>query len=165
MFGKIKDISKDFFTRKFNITFEVDSIDDAEELFNKDLDITIKKHRKKRSLNANAYCWLCLQKLAVKLQTDKWSLYLKYIKEVGEFVPVTVKETALEMLKSQWREVEEVYRHDGYVDCLCYFGSSTYNTAEMSRLINSIVEDCKAQGIETMTPDDINHLISLWGQK
>lgn len=46
---------------------------------------------------------------------------------------------------------------------MLYYGSSTYDTAQMSRLINIIVEECKAQGIETRTPDEISKLVSLWG--
>ena len=34
-------------------------------------------------------------------------------------------------------------------------GSHTYNTAEMSSLIDGTVQDAKEQGIETATPDEI----------
>ena len=46
-----------------------------------------------------------------------------------------------------------------------YRGSHTYNTEEMARLINGTVEECKAQGIETATPDELAHMEQLWGQK
>lgn len=45
---------------------------------------------------------------------------------------------------------------------ILYYGSSTYDMAQMSRLINLIVEDCKAQGIETMTPYELDALIGRW---
>ena len=52
---------------------------------------------------------------------------------------------------------------EGCTNVILYYGSSTYNTEQMSRLINLVVEDCKAQGVETMTPDEINRMLSLWG--
>lgn len=41
---------------------------------------------------------------------------------------------------------------------LLYYGSSTYDGAQMARLIDNIVQDCKAVGIETMTPDELARL-------
>ena len=165
MFGILKDIARDFLEKKYIISFYVDDIDDLEELRECDLDIEVKKHREKRSLNANSYLWVLLQKLAVKLETTKWELYLHFIKEVGEFVPVSVKKKALPMLKAQWREVEVVYEHNGYVDCLCYFGSSTYDTKEMSVLINKVLESCREQKIPTMTDKEIDYLLSMWEEQ
>jgi hypothetical protein len=34
----------------------------------------------------------------------------------------------------------------------------------MSRLIDAVVEDCKAVGIETMTPAELDALVSRWGE-
>ena len=43
-------------------------------------------------------------------------------------------------------------------------GSSDYDTAQMSRLIEIIIQECKAQGIETMTPRELDALVSRWGE-
>ena len=50
----------------------------------------------------------------------------------------------------------------GYKKVRTYFGSSSYDTREMSVLINSIVDDCKEQGIETMTPDELKSMVEAW---
>lgn len=45
---------------------------------------------------------------------------------------------------------------------ILYFGSSSYDTVQMSRLIDLLIEDCKAQGIETATPDEIARYKEEW---
>ena len=41
---------------------------------------------------------------------------------------------------------------------ILYYGSSTYDTQQMSLLIDHIVQDAKALGIETMTPAELEAL-------
>lgn len=53
---------------------------------------------------------------------------------------------------------------DGCTNVMLYYGSSTYDTEQMSRLITSVVDECKEQGIETRTPEEIANLLSLWGE-
>ena len=43
-----------------------------------------------------------------------------------------------------------------------YRGSSVYDNAQMSRLIENIVQDCKAVGIETLTPSELERLKEGW---
>ena len=45
---------------------------------------------------------------------------------------------------------------------LAYFGASLYTTPQMSRLIDMVIEDCKENGIETKTPNEIAEMLSLW---
>lgn len=51
----------------------------------------------------------------------------------------------------------------GCVNVTLYYGSSTYDTKQMSRLIDNIVQDCQAVGIETLTPDKLALLVEEWG--
>lgn len=51
---------------------------------------------------------------------------------------------------------------EGCTNVVLYYGSSTYDTEQMSRLIDIVVQDCKALGIETKTPDEIANMLSLW---
>ena len=41
-------------------------------------------------------------------------------------------------------------------------GSHTYNTEEMSHLIDGIVSEAKELGIETLPPDEIERMMSTW---
>lgn len=45
-----------------------------------------------------------------------------------------------------------------------YYGSSTFDTKQMARLIDNIVQDCKALGIETLTPQQLDALKEEWGR-
>lgn len=132
------------------------------------VDVTIKKHRKRRSLDANAYFWVLCGKLSEKLRIPPKEIYRHYIPDVGgnfEIVPVRVER--LEAWARIWanghdgRVTEDMgqCRHTpGYHNVRCYIGSSEYDTAQMSRLIDLIIADCKEQGIETMTPAELARL-------
>lgn len=130
----------------------------------------LKRVRKKRSINANAYFFALADELSKKVNIPKTEIYRNYIKEIGGVSEIVcVKKEAVKKLCEGWQ-------HNGLgwqteiipsklKDCenvILYYGSSTYNTEQMSRLINLIVEDCKVQGIETRTPDEIANMLSLW---
>lgn len=130
----------------------------------------LQRVRKKRSINANAYFFALADELSKKVNIPKTEIYRNYIKEIGGVSEIVcVKKEAVKKLCEGWQ-------HNGLgwqteiipsklKDCenvILYYGSSTYNTEQMSRLINLIVEDCKVQGIETRTPDEIANMLSLW---
>lgn len=131
------------------------------------------KQKKKRSLDANAYCWVLLDKLATVLQKPKTEIYKQYIRDVGgNSETVCVVNKAVEKLCSHWSDHGLGWLTDttpskieGCTNVILYYGSSEYDTKQMSRLINLIVEDCKIQGIETMTPDELSALLDRWEVK
>lgn len=133
-------------------------------------EITIKAHRKRRSLDANAYFWVLADRLAEKLNLPKTEIYRGYIHEVGgNSETVCVVEAAADKLCQGWSHnglgwvAEKVpSKLPGCVNVVLYYGSSTYDTAQMSRLIHLAVEDCKALGIETMTPAELARLLEGW---
>ena len=130
----------------------------------------LKEHREKRSLDANGYLWVLLDKLADALGESKENLYLRYVKVVGPFRDFCLAKeeaktfrTAWSMLGTGWPTEQVDYSEDGErLVIRAYYGSSTYNTKQMSRLIDSVVEDCKALGIETMTPERLALLKEGW---
>ena len=184
MTGKIIDVSLDFKTGKPKLTLEInekqalfagyDELKDCDKL-----SIKLTKYRKKRSLDANAYCWALCTKLAEKLSNEKVKytkedIYRNAVKDLGIYkdfpnmTPTDAKTLrhAWEMLGTAWITEQVDYMPDGEnVIIRCYYGSSTYNTQQMSRLINNIVQDCEALGIQTKTPDEIANLLSLWKQE
>lgn len=130
----------------------------------------IEKKKKKRSLDANAYFFTLADKLSERLNIPKTDIYRNYIKEIGGVSEtVCVKNEAVEKLCEGWKHNGLGWQTDtmpskisGCTNVILYYGSSTYNTEQMSRLINLVVEDCKVQGIETRTPDEIANMLSLW---
>ncbi len=134
-------------------------------------DVEIKEHREKRSLDANAYFWVLVDRLAEKLRIPKTDIYRRYIREIGgnhETVCVTAE--AADKLRSGWEHNGLGWQTDtmpsklpGCVRVVLYYGSSTYNTRQMSRLIDLIVQDCREQGIETLPPDKLAGMMEEWG--
>lgn len=135
-------------------------------------DVEIKEHREKRSLDSNAYAWLLIDRLAEKLRIPKTEIYRRYIREIGgnnETVCVTAE--AADKLRSGWEHNGLGWQTDtmssklpGCVRVVLYYGSSTYDTAQMSRLIDLIVQDCREQGIETLPPDKLAGMMEEWGR-
>ena len=129
----------------------------------KKLDVQIKKYRKKRSLDANAYFWQLISKIAVELNNDKWDIYLAMLKRYGKYTYIAVKPNVVDAVKAQWRETEEVGEIEingkKAIQLLCYFGSSTYNSKEMSTLIEGTVYEAKELGIETLPPIELESLL------
>lgn len=141
-----------------------------DDLKDADLDITVKKHRKKRSLDANAYAWILIDKLAERLNMSKEEVYRNVVRGIGgvsEIVCVQAK--AYDKLAEiwcgkgiGWQTDKFPSKIEGCVNAVLYYGSSTYDTAQMSTLIDHLIQDCKSLGIETLTPDEIAKLESLW---
>lgn len=143
----------------------IDSLDE-----NKQYTLIIQEKKKKRSLNANAYAWVLLDKLAAVLHIGKTELYRSYIKEIGGNSDVVcVIDKALDDLRKGWEHnglgwLTETMpsKIAGCTNVIVYYGSSTYDTAQMSRLIDMIVQDCKENGIETLTPAELQSMCDEW---
>lgn len=129
--------------------------------------------RERRSLDANAYFWVLLDKLAETMSAGKEDLYRRYVKDVGGVSDVVcVQEQAADALISGWQhnglgwQAEKVpSKLPGCVNVILYYGSSTYDTAQMSRLIELVIQDCQAVGIETKTPAEIEEMMDLWASR
>lgn len=133
--------------------------------------LEIKEKKKKRSLNANAYAWELLDKLAAKTHIPKTEIYRSYIKEIGgNSEIICIQNKALDHFREIWEQghigrfTEPIpSRLPDCTNLIVYYGSSDYDTAQMSRLIESIVQDCAIQGIETLTPAELAAMNDEWG--
>lgn len=142
------------------------AINELESLKDKELIVNVKEWRPRRSLSQNAYMWALLNEIAIKVNSSKIDIYKTYIKDYGVFQILPIKAEAADMFINKWTKnglgwfCEDLgeSKLNGFVKLIAYFGSSTYTTAEMQRLINAIVDDCEELGISTMTPDEILRL-------
>ena len=131
----------------------------------------LKEQHKKRSLDANAYFWVLADKLAEATRISKEDIYRHAIREIGgNSTTVCVRDRAAEKLCQGWEKNGLGWLADtfpsklpGCANVTLYYGSSTYDTKQMSRLIDNIVQDCQAVGIETLTPDKLALLVEEWG--
>jgi hypothetical protein len=138
-----------------------------------EISIEIKKYRKPRSLDANAYAWVLIDKIAASAGTDKATVYREAIRNVGGVSEtVCVKDSAVERLRRAWGQnglgwqTETVKsKLDGCTNVILYYGSSTYDSGQMSNLIDCLVQDAKALGIETATPSELARFSQEWGER
>ena len=132
--------------------------------------VTIKEFRKKRSLDANAYAWVLMNKLADKLNMGVRDLYRHYIPDIPENSQVVCVPTeAVEKLQSGWEHNGIGWCSDtlksklpGCTNVVLYYGSSTFDQKQMGVLLDLIIADCKQVGVEYLTPEELERLKGEW---
>lgn len=141
----------------------------------KEYDVKITPHRKKRSLDASAYCWVLIGKLAAKLEMSPEDVYRQYIPDVADnYTIVPVRNDLVEHWNRVWcsghigrmtRDMGPCRNIEGYNNIMSYLGSSDYDSSQMHRLIELVVADCKEQGIETLTAQELALMEEEWRAK
>lgn len=136
------------------------------ELEDKPYNVAIKPHRKRRSLDANAYCWALINELSNVMRMNKEECYRLMLKRYGQSSVVSVVSEASEVFKRSVKYCEEIgqatLNGKEFTHIRVFAGSSTYDSREMAILIDGIVSECKEQGIETMTPAEIERIKGEW---
>lgn len=173
--GILQDISIDYKTNKPKITLLLEQrelISSLENIKDDKLSIEIKKYRKSRSIDANRYFWKLLQEVCEYKDIDTIEEYKRRVKELGIFKQFKIMTQDVKTFQKIWTdrgiawfcEVADI-TYIGNVEFKiinAYYGSSSYNTKQMSRLIDNLVQDCKAIGIETKTQAEIDSLLRQW---
>lgn len=173
---KIVDIGHDYISRKIILTLEISSgnEEELEKLKDEQLDLILKKHFEHRSMNANKYFHVLSDKLADALRMSKpmcknwllWKFGQKWRTEDGQLIVIKTNAPEKELLESKdlhfWSTKPAP---DGTPMYILLRHSSTYDSREMSILIDGTVEECKEAGVDTETPDEIARLKALWGEK
>lgn len=168
--GKLFGVSKDFESNKYIISFmmEEGQISFIDEIKDKTLKITAELFKSKRSKNANALLWECIGQIAKAKRQDKWIVYLDILKHYGISTYVCVKPEAVNSLKKIWREVEEIGELEingkKAMQCLCYYGSSTYDTKEFSDLLECVFVEMESMGLETPTQKELQRSLDEWNR-
>jgi hypothetical protein len=130
----------------------------------------LKEHKPRRSLEANAYFWQLAGRLAAKLNLSSVEIYRRLIPEVpGNHEIICVPDKSMQKLKEGWEHnglgwMVETFpsKIKGCTNAILYYGSSTYDKAQMGQLIDLMVQECKQQGIETMTPRELALIKEAW---
>ena len=124
----------------------------------------VKEHKEKRSLNANAYAWSLITKIADALRTSKEECYLEMLKRYGqsEIVSVLSQIDVSGYFKYYKPLATATLQGKEFTHYKIYKGSSEYDTREMSILIDGIVSEAKELVIETIPPNEIERLKTMW---
>lgn len=135
------------------------------------------EHKEKRSLNSNNYYWQLLEKLSVKTHTAKQEIHNINLRHLGlleringqvvsVLLPDTIETEKETLLADTYhlaptRKVKEGTDGKMYRWYVMLRGSSDMNVSEMAALVDLAVQDAKAQGIETLTPAELEHMREL----
>lgn len=137
-------------------------------------DLEVKEHRKRRSLDSNAYAWTLINKLADVMRIPAVEVYRQAIQDIsGNSEIIPIKEEAVEQFKQAWSHngigwiCRDMGRSkiQGYRNLMVYYGSSVYDSKQMSDLIDHLVQDCKALDIETLSQEKLSLLMEEWDAK
>lgn len=167
------------FWARFLVSDPVKTKEIVEALQNLDKphEIEIREIKKKRSLNANNYSWALTDKLSDKLvvcgvKLSKEQMHAEMIFRYGQValddngeqvVYSTAQEAKLPEFFPYAKAIgESELNGKTFTHYRIYRGSHTYDTKEMSIFISGIVEECKEQGIETLTPAELALLKEAW---
>ena len=139
------------------------------ERFNASFEYEIKPYKEKRSLSANAYFWKLADDLASVLKITKEEVYKRAIYHVGKFQVLEAKteEIAQSFCKRWCMNGLGWYAYcdkEKPTTIYMYYGSSVYNSKEMSRLIDFVADECRRQGIETRPQEEIDSMLREWGE-
>lgn len=138
-------------------------------------DITIKKHRAGRSLNANNYHWTLCEQIARFLKTSKYQVHNQLLIDYGvdwadrdgkrTYVLMKDDDRYLSMETTHYRPTDAIEDRKGtmYRWFVLLLPSHLMDTAQMSALIDGTVNEAKELGIDTRTPDDIERMKQQWG--
>ena len=125
-------------------------------------------HVEKRSRTANAYAWVLITKLSEVLNYPKEEIYRRAVSEIGgKSTVMSLRTNAVNDFKRAFvnghigRNVEILHSDAEKTDLLITYGSSDFDRKQMSQLIDNLVQDCLAVGIETK---DQNYIDSLLGE-
>ena len=172
MNGRILDVIQTF-NKKYRVTFEVDSVDELNGLEG-DLTVEVKRQRRKRSLNANAYFHVLVGKIAEKQHPPISKAKAKNIlmARYGQEEIINGERYIISALSSiPMGEREDIHTKAigyGYTNgkefthyCVLR-PTHEYDTREMATLIDGTVEEAKELGIPTLPPNEIKHMEELW---
>ena len=167
--GRIKGLSQDFGTRSVTLTLTINEEAAAKNLFDdlngeEKLSVKIDKYREKRSLNANSYAWALLTEIANVVRASKDEVYLEMLKRYGqsEIISVLAHIPIGEYVKYCEEAGESKLNGKLFKHYKVYKGSSEFDSREMSIFLDGIVSEAEGLGIQTMTPNEIARLKSLW---
>ena len=130
----------------------------------------IEEVKRKRSLDANAYCWVLCQKIAEALKTSKDEVYEQMIQRYSTFdqngdgyITVTMlTRIPVSMLGGHWRAFNQSGEFTAYIKLK---GSSEMDSKEMAHLIDGIISEAKELDIETLPPAELQKMKELWNAK
>ena len=116
-----------------------------------------------------------MQELCELADIDAIEEYKRRVKELGIFRRFKIEKYNVKTFERMWTaqvidwfsEIADTeYIGDTEFKIInAYYGSSSFNSKQMARLIDGVVQDCKVYGIETKSQKEIDSLLESWDKK
>lgn len=177
-YGEVKDYkTSPIFGKLLTVSIEHDIAEQLDELKDQPVELTIKPIHAGRSRNANAYLWTMLTQLQNAGFGNAVTLYKRYIRENGVSVAYELPERAFGTYEITFTHMGLGFQIERTGDSMMtgkhgetiptvqfvqYYGSHVYNKKQMNRLLDAVIQDCKAVGIQTETPEELARMIESW---
>ena len=129
----------------------------------------VKERRERRSLSQNSYYWVLITKLSAVLTQRNAVTHNLMLRDYGQIevmngraVNVIIPDSedadkkALQAETFHIKPTSQVI--NGFRNYVLLRGSSTYNSDEMSKLLNGLITECQSVGIETLPPDELKRM-------
>ena len=144
-------------------------IEDLTKIKDKAIEVTLKLFRKKRSINANAYAWKLMTEIGEKIGQDKWEVYKRMlIRYSNSYQYIVINKPSYKSFieHTSFRVVKVLssglFNGTKSIQLQGYWGSSTFDTKEMSVFIDGLVKECQELNIETESQEEIERLVNMW---
>lgn len=180
MIAKLNELSVVFGVHGMKLTFSVDAADEeavraflCDYRIKNEYTVQITEKRPKRSLSANALLWLMAGRIAAVLPLQsKEDVYREFIRKAGVFDCVTVDKDAYDVFVKDWAAkgigwFTEALSSESQdkIDVACYYGSSMYDSREISRCIDYALDEAKSLGVETLPKEEVDEIKQSWTGK
>ena len=162
-------------SQNVTVTVAGDFAETYDKLKDEQVSVEIKKATKKRSRDANAMCWALCHDIgnAIQPPIPKEEVYRRAIREVGEYEPLPIRADAVETFQLRWAakgtgwfaEVIDDSKIQGYKLVFAYYGSSTYDTATMSKVIDFLVDEARQMNLSIPASKEQEEALAAWGAR
>lgn len=163
-----------------SFTTSSDFSETFDDLYGKDLDVTFKRVSKMRSLDANAFAWVLINKIAQKLQEKEprsgWTpmeVYRTAIRDVaGACTLHCIPNDQVDQFVNDWLSLGMGFqvetapsKIEGCTNGWFWKGSHLYDTQQMSTLINLLIQQAEELGIPTIPDEEAKRLLGNWEKR
>ena len=160
-------------SQNVTVTVAADFAEEYDRLKDVPVSVEIKKAAKKRSKTSNAFLWALCNDIgnALSPPLPKEEVYRKAIRDVGEYEPLPIKAEAVETFQNRWKdkgvgwfaEVVDDSKLPGYKLVFAYYGSSTYDTVRMHKLIDYVLDEAEQMNLKIPVGKEKEDLFHEWG--
>lgn len=156
----------------YEVTFQIsdkNAVAELEKLKNEELTVEVKKYAQERSLNANAYSWKLQDEIAKAVNRSIDDVHMEMVLQYGVINTYSMLKESFESAKRMFDYYkilgESEVNGKTFVHVRAGIGTHLYNSTEMARFIDGVVQEAQQLDIDTKTPEEIAEIKSLWGTK